>query len=38
MANPSKHRVALVITGAIKGTSRDFLYQEIDIECLAGRR
>ena len=38
MANPSKHRVALVITGAIKGTSRDFLYQEIDIECLADRR
>ena len=29
---------ALVITGAIKGTSRDRLYQEIGLESLADRR
>ena len=31
-------RAALVITGTIKGTSRDLVYQEIDLESLADRR
>ena len=30
-----QYRAALVITGAIKGTSRDRLYQEIGLESLA---
>ena len=34
----SQYRTALVITGAIKGTSRDLLYQEIGLESLADRR
>ena len=33
-----QYRAALVITGAIKGTSRDRLYQEIGLESLADRR
>ena len=33
-----QYRAALVITGAIKGTSRDRLYQEIVLESLADRR
>ena len=33
-----QYRAALVITGAIKGTSRDRLYQEIGLETLADRR
>ena len=33
-----QHWAALVITGAIKGTSRDRLYQEIGPESLADRR
>ena len=33
-----QYRAALVITGAIKGTSRDRLYQEIALESLADRR
>ena len=33
-----QYRAALVITGAIKGTSRDLLYQEIGPESLADRR
>ena len=32
------YRAALVITGLIKGTSRDRLYQKIDLESLADRR
>ena len=31
-------RAALVFTGTIKGTSRDLVYQEIDLESLADRR
>ena len=44
MTNPStspsklQYRAALVITGAIKGTSRDRLYQKIGLEPLADRR
>ena len=34
----SQYRVALVITGAIKGTSRDHLYQKIGLESVADRR
>ena len=33
-----QYRTALVITGAIKGTSRDCLYQEIGLESPADRR
>ena len=33
-----QYREALVITGAIKGTSLDCLYQEIGLESLADRR
>ena len=33
-----QYRAALVITGAIKGTSHDCLYQEIGLESLADRR
>ena len=33
-----QYRAALVITEAIKGTSRDRLYQEIGLESLADRR
>ena len=33
-----QYRAALVITGAIKGTSRDRLYQELGLESLADRR
>ena len=33
-----QYRAALAITGAIKGTSRDLLYQEIGLESLADRR
>ena len=32
------YRAALVITGAIKGTSRDRLYQELGLESLADRK
>ena len=32
------YRAALVITGAIKSTTRDLLYQEIGLESLADRR
>ena len=33
-----QYRTALVVTGAIKDTSCDCLYQEIDLESLADRR
>ena len=33
-----QYKAALVITGAIKGTSRDRLYQELGLESLADRR
>ena len=33
-----QYRAALVITGAIKGTLRDSLYQQIAPESLADRR
>ena len=33
-----QYEAALVITGAIKGASRDRLYQEIGLESLANRR
>ena len=33
-----QHKAALVITGAIKGTSRDILHQELGLESLADRR
>ena len=33
-----QYKPALVITGAIKGTSRDRLYQELGLEPLADRR
>ena len=33
-----QYRTALVITGAIKTTSHDYLYQEIGLESLADRR
>ena len=33
-----QYRAALVIAGAIKGTSHDCLYQEIGLESLADRR
>ena len=33
-----QYRAALVITGAIKGTSRNCLYQEICLESLADKR
>ena len=33
-----QYGAALVISGAIKGTSRDRLYQEIGLESLADRR
>ena len=33
-----QYRAALVITGAIKGTSHDSLYQQIALESLADRR
>ena len=33
-----QYKVALVITGAIKGTSRERLYQELVLESLADRR
>ena len=33
-----QYRVALSITGAIKGTSHDRLYQEISLQSLADRR
>ena len=32
-----QYRAALVITGAIKGTSRGYLYREIGLESLADR-
>ena len=32
------YRAALVVTGVIKGTSRDLLYQKIGLESLADRR
>ena len=32
------YKAALVITGAIKGTSRDRLYQELGLESLEDRR
>ena len=34
----SINKAALVITGAIKGISRDRLYQELGLESLADRR
>ena len=33
-----QYKAALVITGAIKGISRDRLYQELGLESLADRR
>ena len=33
-----QYKAALMITGAIKGTSRDRLYQELDLESLEDRR
>ena len=33
-----QHKLTLVITGAIKGISRDRLYQELGLESLADRR
>ena len=33
-----QYKAALVITGAIKGTSRDRLYQELGLESLEDRR
>ena len=33
-----QYRAALVITGAINGTSRDRLYQELGLESLVDRR
>ena len=33
-----QYKAALVVTGAIKGTSRDRLYQELGLEFLADRR
>ena len=33
-----QHNAALIITGALKGTSRDKIYQELGFESLADRR
>ena len=33
-----QYKAAFMITGAIKGTSRDRLYQELGLESLADRR
>ena len=33
-----QYNAALIITGAIKGTSRDKIYQELGLESLADRR
>ena len=35
---PFKYKVALAITGAIQGTSRDKIYQELGLESLKSRR
>ena len=33
-----QHNTAFVITGTIKGTSRDSIYRQLDLESLAERR
>ena len=33
-----QYNAALIITGAFKGTSLDKIYQDLCLECLAGRR
>ena len=33
-----QYNIALIITGAFKGTSRDKIYQELGLETLADRR
>ena len=33
-----QHKASFMVTGAIKGTSHDRLYQELDLEILADRR